>query len=132
MVRHSTLVCQQGVQVAYMFVYLTAITQIPQQIQILCEAGMLSSLEEELMQHMCYVMLDTANKLQRWATTRSAVTVKPQQPSNADHCKEFAKQMLKSTISLPLPQVSRQILLVCVLHTHTNVQGCAVFVFACI
>ena len=75
-------------------------------LQILTEVGM-SKLGDELMEYFTDVVLETANRLQRWSEPGSLTT--PSQKMEVLHddpCNDFAEELLKCTRGLPIPTVS--------------------------
>ena len=78
-------------------------------VQILIEASM-EGLVSELMDHISYVVLETARCLQSRTELQSVVKMSPMDVGHdANICNEFAEQLLTCTIGLPVPKVSVQI-----------------------
>ena len=66
-------------------------------MKILIEAGM-GGLVHELMDHVSDVVLETARCLQRWTEPQGV-------GHDSNPCDEFAEQLMRCTIDLPVPKV---------------------------
>ena len=75
-------------------------------MQILIEANM-EGLVSELMDHVSYVVLETARCLQSRTESQNVVKMSPMEVGHDDNlCNKFAEQLLCCTIDLPIPKVS--------------------------